>query len=81
MSNIKLSPSQAARLFAISERSIRRAIKNKELPVMVYKARYQIDFYDLLLWSEKLPNRRRKRDEYGIGQFVGQWNIKHTNAA
>ncbi len=79
MSNIKLSPSQAARLFAISERSIRRAIKNKELPVVVYKARYQIDFYDLLLWSEKLPNRRRKRDELGIGQFIGQWNIKRTN--
>ncbi len=78
MSNIKLSPSQAARLFAISERSIRRAIKNRELPVLVRNARYQIDFYDMLLWSEKLPNRRRKRDELGIGQFVKQWKIDQT---
>lgn len=77
MSNIKLSPSQAARLFAISERSIRRAIKNKELPVLVRNARYHIDFYDMLIWSEKLPNRRRKRDELGIGQFIKQWEIKN----
>ncbi len=76
MSNIKLSPSQAGRLFAISERSVRRAIKNRELPVLVRNSRYQIDFYDMLIWSEKLPNRRRKRDELGIGQFVKQWDIK-----
>ncbi len=75
MSSIKLSPSQASKLFGVSERSIRRAIKNKQLPITVHNARYQIDFYDLLLWSEKLPNRQRKRDEFGIGQFVKQWYI------
>ncbi|PIW95811.1 hypothetical protein CO134_02265 [Candidatus Kuenenbacteria bacterium CG_4_9_14_3_um_filter_39_14] len=76
MSNpIYLSPSLASKLTGISERSIRRAIKKKELPVTIKKSRYQINFYDLLLWSDKLPNRVRKRDELGLGQFVEKWKI------
>ena len=75
MSNIKLSPSQASKLFAISERSIRRAIKNKDLPADVANSRYRIDFRDIFIWSEKLPNRQYKRDEIGIGQFVDTWKI------
>jgi len=74
MSNeIKLSPSVASGLFGISERSLRRAIKNKEIGVTVVKARYKISFQDLLLWSEKMPNRQAKRDTLGIGQYVGTW--------
>jgi len=76
MSNpIYVSPSLASKLTGISERSMRRAIKNKELPATIIKARYQIDFYDLLLWSEKLPNRKTKRDEFGLGQYVEKWKI------
>ena len=77
MSIIKISPSIAALLSGISERSIRRAIKSKELPVTVHNARYKINFEDLLAWSNKLPNRQRKRDEEGIGQFVDKWKISH----
>ena len=73
MSMIKLSPSIAAMLFCISERSIRRAIKSKELPVTVHNSRYKIDFEDMLIWSNKLPNRQHKRDQEGIGQFVDKW--------
>lgn len=75
MSNIKLSPSQAGKLFAISERSIRRGIKSKGLPAVVHQGRYKIDFQDLLLWSEQLPNRQTKRDEFGLGQFVEKWKF------
>jgi len=75
MSNINLSPSQAAYLMGVSERSIRRAIKNEEIPVAIHKARYKINFNDLLAWSNKLPNRQTKRDELGIGQFVHRWKI------
>lgn len=74
MSNeIKLSPSTASLLFGISERSLRRAIKNKEIGVSVVKARYKINFEDLLRWSEKMPNRKVKRDTLGLGQFVSEW--------
>jgi len=64
-----------ALLFGISERSIRRAIKNKELPAVVHQSRYKIDFEDIFRWSNKLPNRQRKRNEEGIGQFVAKWKI------
>ena len=74
MSNeIRLSPSTASLLFGISERSLRRAIKNKEIQVTVVKARYKINFEDLLAWSEKMPNRKVKRDALGLGQFVSEW--------
>ncbi|OGG89761.1 hypothetical protein A3H03_00630 [Candidatus Kuenenbacteria bacterium RIFCSPLOWO2_12_FULL_42_13] len=74
MSNeIKLSPSTAALLFGLSERSIRRAIKNKELPAVVVRSRYKINFSDLLAWSDKMPNRQKKRDSLGLGQFVREW--------
>ncbi len=72
---IRISPSTASLLFGISERSIRRAISNGELPVLVKNARYKIEIRDLLRWSEKLPNRQKKRDNYGIGQYVDTWRI------
>ncbi len=75
MSTIKLSPSQTAYLLGISERTIRRAIKNKEIPVSIHHARYKINFADALQWSNYLPNRRAKRDEIGIGQYVHRWKI------
>lgn len=73
MSNIKLSPSQAGKLFGSSERSIRRAIKNREIPFLVVSSRYQIDFSDMLVWSRKFHSRERKRDTLGLGQFVEKW--------
>ncbi|NMC51431.1 hypothetical protein GYA54_01735 [Candidatus Kuenenbacteria bacterium] len=76
MSNeIRISPSTASLLFGLSERSIRRAIKNKEIKTIVVNSRYKINFSDLLLWSEKMPNRRNKRDQLGIGQHVSSWQI------
>ncbi|HRY63190.1 MAG TPA: helix-turn-helix domain-containing protein [Patescibacteria group bacterium] len=74
MSNqIKVSPSVASLLFGISERSIRRAIKNQEIKAVVVNSRYKIDFEDLLAWSNKLPNRQQKRDTLGLGQYVSEW--------
>lgn len=76
MSNpIYVSPSIASKLIGISERSIRRAIKKHELPIVVKHSRYNINIHDLLLWSGSLPNRARKRDELGIGQYVEKWKI------
>jgi excisionase family DNA binding protein len=72
-SEIKVSPSIASLLMGISERSIRRAIKNKELTVIVSRSRYKINFSDLLVWSEKMPNRQKKRDQLGIGQYISGW--------
>lgn len=67
---IYVSPSTAASLFGVNERSIRRALKNKELDFVIQHARYRIEFESLVKWSDSLPNRRRKRDEEGIGRYI-----------
>lgn len=74
---IRLSPSQAAQLFGVNERSIRRAITKGELRYIVVQGRYKINFEDLVKWSQKMPSRAQKRDEEGIGQYVERWRIKN----
>lgn len=73
MKNIFVSPSYAALLLGVSERSIRRAIANHELKYIVEQERYKINFEDLLNWSMQKPARAKKRDEEGIGQYVDKW--------
>jgi len=74
---IRLSPSQAAQLFGVNERSIRRAIAAGELRYIIVQGRYKINFEDIVKWSQRLPSRAKKRDEVGIGQYVEQWRIKN----
>ena len=76
MSNIlRLTPSQAAQLFGVNERSVRRALTSGELRYIVVQGRYKINFEDLIRWSQKMPGRAQKRDEQGIGQYVEKWRI------
>jgi len=77
MSAVRVSPSQAAQLFGVNERSIRRAIKNGELRYIIVQGRYKINFEDLVKWSQQLPSRENKRDSEGIGQYVAKWRIKN----
>lgn len=77
MQIIRVSPSQAAQLFGVNERSIRRALKNSELRYIIVQGRYKINFEDLVRWSQHLPSREQKRDSEGIGQFVEKWRIKN----
>jgi len=74
---IRLSPSQAASMFGVNERSIRRAIAKGELRYIIVQGRYKINFEDLVRWSQKMPSRAKKRDENGIGQYVERWKIKN----
>ncbi len=75
---IRLSVSEAAKLFGISSRTIRRAIAKKEISYIVVHGRYKINFESLLKWSQSTTTVRKKRDTSGIGQFVEQWRIKNT---
>ena len=77
MNIIRLSPSQAAQLFGVNERSIRRAINDGSLRYIVVQGRYKINFEDIVKWSQKMPSRQRKRDKQGIGQYVSKWRIKN----
>ena len=77
MNIIRLSPSQAASMFGVSERSIRRAISDGDLRYIIVQGRYKINFEDLVKWSQRMPSRAQKRDEIGIGQYVEKWRIKN----
>lgn len=72
---IRLSVSESAKLFGVSQRTIRRAITNQEVTYIVVQGRYKINFESLLKWSQKTTAARNKRDKEGIGQFVAQWKI------
>jgi len=74
---IRLSVSEAARMFGVSQRTIRRAITNQEVTYVVVQGRYKINFESLIKWSQDTTTIRNKRDKSGIGQFVAQWKIKN----
>lgn len=72
---IRLSVSESAKLFGVSQRTIRRAIKDGEITYVVVQGRYKISFESLLRWSQRTTTVRNKRDNAGMGQYVDQWKI------
>lgn len=74
---IRVSISQAANLFGVTERTIRTALRRGELHYVVVRNRYKISFDSLLAWSQKSTRRRHKRDAAGIGRYVGTWKIRN----
>jgi excisionase family DNA binding protein len=77
MSLIRVSVSEAARLFGVSTRTIRRAIAEGEVTYVVVRGRYKINFESLIRWSQRRPAVRNKLSREGIGQFVDQWKIRN----
>ncbi|MBI2989783.1 MAG: helix-turn-helix domain-containing protein [Candidatus Magasanikbacteria bacterium] len=75
---IRVSVSEAARLFGVNAQTIRRAIKNQEINYVVVADRYKIDFESLVKWSQKRTTVRKKTNIHGIGQFVDKWKISNT---
>lgn len=74
---IRLSISEAAKIFGVSTKTVRRAIASEEVTYVVVQGRYKINFESLLRWSQETSTVRNKRDNRGIGQFVDQWKIKN----
>ncbi|MFA5211527.1 MAG: helix-turn-helix domain-containing protein [Patescibacteria group bacterium] len=75
---IRVSISEAARLFGVNPQTIRRAIKNQDLTYVVVADRYKINFESLVKWSQKKTTVKNKSDQFGIGQYVDKWKIKNT---
>lgn len=76
-STIRLSVSEAAKLFGVSQRTIRRTIASQDITYVVVQGRYKINFESLLRWSQRTTTVRNKRDHNGIGQFVDQWKVRN----
>ena len=76
---IRLSISEAAKLFGIDPKTIRRAIKNLELRYILVRGRYKLNFESLLKWSQKKPTVRNKTEKFGLGQYVDKWKINNKH--
>ncbi|OGY47134.1 MAG: hypothetical protein A3J62_00070 [Candidatus Buchananbacteria bacterium RIFCSPHIGHO2_02_FULL_38_8] len=72
---VRVSISEAARLFGISTKTVREAIKNSEIFYIISRGRYRINFESLLKWSQESTRRRNRLSASGIGQFVEKWSI------
>lgn len=74
---IRVSISEAAKLFGIDQKTIRRAVKRNEIRYIVVRGRYKLNFDSLLKWSQKRPSVRNKSNKYGLGQYVEKWKISN----
>lgn len=74
---IRLSVSEAAKIFGISQRTVRRALTDGQIKYIVVHGRYKITFESLLKWSQSSTTVRNKMNRAGIGQFVDKWKIKN----
>jgi len=74
---IRVSVSEAAKLFGVSTATIRKAITSGELRYIVVRERYKINFEDLISWSQKSARRSTQFREKGIGKFASRWRIKN----
>jgi len=75
---IRVSVSEAARLFGVNARTVRRALAVGEITYIVVRGRYKINFESLVRWSQTKATLGVKRDKGGIGQYVEQWKIRNT---
>lgn len=74
---IRVSISEAARLFGVNAQTIRRAISAQEITYVVVGGRYKLNFESLVKWSQRRTTTKNKLAKKGIGQFVEQWKIKN----
>jgi excisionase family DNA binding protein len=74
---IRVSVSEAAKLFGVSTRTVRRAVAEGHLGYVVVRGRYKINFESLVKWSQGRPTVRNKLASTGIGQYVERWKIRN----
>ncbi|MCR4278492.1 MAG: helix-turn-helix domain-containing protein [bacterium] len=74
---VRVSVSEASRLFGVHQRTIRRAITDGKIRYIVVRGRYRLHFGSLIKWSQEQSTVRNKRDNNGIGQWVDTWKIKN----
>ena len=74
---VRVSVSEAAKLFGVSPRTIRRAIKNQEITYIVVHGRYKLNFESIVNWSQQRATTKNKLASMGIGQYVDAWRINN----
>lgn len=74
---IRVSISEAARLFGVNSQTVRRAIASQEITYVIVGGRYKVNFESLVKWSQHHTTVKNKLAKKGIGQFVEKWKIKN----
>ncbi|MDP3899805.1 MAG: hypothetical protein Q8Q23_01860 [bacterium] len=72
-----ISVSQAAKLFGVDQKTIRRAIKNKQVAYVVENERYNLEFGSLLQWAHQSKKLENKLNIEGVGKFVQKWKDEY----
>jgi excisionase family DNA binding protein len=72
---IRLSVTEAAKLFGLEQKTIRRALKAQDLRYIVVRGRYKINFESIIKWSQRKTTIRNKTNTHGLGQYVEKWKI------
>lgn len=72
---IRVSVSEAGKLFGVSTKLIRDALKDQKLRYIIVRGRYKINFESLVKWSQSNRRRENKLNNDGIGQFVESWKM------
>ncbi|MFA5318601.1 MAG: hypothetical protein WC323_03980 [Patescibacteria group bacterium] len=75
-----LSVSQAAKLFGVEQKTIRRAIKAKQVDYVVEENRYNIDMGSLIKWAHQSARLKNKLDQEGMGKFIKEWKEEFKNS-
>jgi len=74
---VRVSISEAARLFGVNSQTIRRAIASQEITYVVVAGRYKLNFESLVKWSQLHTTVKNKLEHRGIGQYVSKWRINN----
>ena len=74
---IRISVSEASRLFGLSGKTIRLALRTGAITYVVVRGRYRLNFASVLLWSQASTRRRHSLERGGLGRFVEQWKIRN----
>jgi len=76
-SPIRISVSEASRLFGLSTKTVRQAIKLGQVTYVVVRSRYKLNFESVLAWSQASTRRRNLSDRSGLGQYVDKWKVRN----
>lgn len=70
---IWLSVSESAKIGGVNNKTIRRAIQNKNLKYKIVNNRYFIDIKSLVIYLYSNKKLINKLNQYGLGQYIEKW--------
>jgi len=72
-----MSVSQSANICGVDQKTVRRAIKARQVSYIVEDNRYKIEIGSLITWVHKSKKLENKLNYDGIGKFVKEWKEEY----